>query len=41
MSRVQGDYMFRHEWLKDNKFTSWVASDSTDSISTQSDIIIN
>ena len=30
MPRPHGDCKFRNEWLKEDKFKSWVASDRTD-----------
>ena len=29
MPRLHGDCMFRNEWLKDDKFKTWVANDRT------------
>ena len=29
MPCVHGDYMFRNEWLKDDKFKTWVANGRT------------
>ena len=30
--REHGDSMFRNEWLKDDKFKTWVANDRTQSL---------